>query len=40
MNETMKRELKRIHIDGCRYNDRLKSKTEISIHPVYTGLLG
>jgi len=26
----VKRDLKRIHIDGCRYNERLNSKTEVS----------
>ena len=26
--ETLKREVKRIQIDGCRYNERLNSKTE------------
>jgi hypothetical protein len=34
-----KKELKRIHIDGCRYNERLNSKTEGSKLLVYTGLV-
>ena len=32
--------LKRIHIDGCRYNERLNAKTEGSKHLTYTGLNG
>ena len=32
--------LKRIHIDGCRYNERLKTKTEGSKRLTYTVLLG
>jgi hypothetical protein len=30
--------LKRIHIDGCRYNERLNTKTEGSKLLAYTGL--
>jgi hypothetical protein len=33
-------ELKRIHIDGCRCNETLKSKTEGGKRLVYTGLCG
>ena len=36
----IKFEVKRIHIDGCRYNERLHSKTEGSKRLVYTGLIG
>ncbi len=32
--------LKRIHIDGCRYNERLNAKTEGSKRLGYTGLRG
>ena len=35
--EEVNRELKRIHIDGCRYNERLNVKTEGSKHLVGTG---
>jgi len=38
--EEVKRELKRIHMDGGRYNERLNSKTEGSEHLVHTGLHG
>ena len=38
--EEIKRELKGIHIYGCRCNERLKSKSEGSKHLVYTGLSG
>jgi hypothetical protein len=33
------RELHRIHIYGCRCNERLKAKTEGSTRLAYTGLL-
>jgi type-F conjugative transfer system protein TraW len=36
--QEVKRELKRIHIDGCRYNERLNAKTEGSKLLAYTGL--
>ena len=36
----IKRELKRIHISRCRYNERLKSKTDGSKRLTYTGLCG
>jgi hypothetical protein len=36
----IKRELKKIHIHGCRCNERLKSKTWGSKHLSYTGLSG
>ena len=36
----MKRYLKRIHVSGCRFNERLKSKTDGSKFLVYTGLCG
>ncbi len=36
----IKRELKRIHMYGCRCNERLKAKTEGSIFHSYTGFLG
>ncbi len=38
--EEVKQEVKRIYINGCRYNDRLNAKTEVSKHPHYTGLHG
>jgi hypothetical protein len=34
----VKRELQRIHINGCRCNERLDSKREGSKRLVYTGL--
>ena len=34
------RHLKGIHLYGCRYNERLKAKTERSTRLTYTGLLG
>ena len=37
--ESIKRELQGIHIDGCRYNERLNSKTEGSKLLTYTGSL-
>ena len=36
----IKRELKRIHMSGCRYNERLKPKTDGSKWLTYTGLSG
>ena len=36
----VKRELKRIYINGCRYNERLNAKTEGSKRLGYTGLRG
>ena len=36
----VKRELKRIHINGCRCNERLNAKTEGSKRLAYTGLRG
>ena len=36
----MKRELKRIHINGCRWNERIKSKPDGSKSLAYTGLRG
>jgi hypothetical protein len=38
INRFLKRELKGIHMYGCRCNERLKVKTEGSTHLVYTGL--
>ena len=39
--EQIKRDLKGIHICGCRYNERLKGKTDGSmIHSYRTGLCG
>ena len=38
--QQIKRELKGIHICGCRCNERLKVKTDGSTRLVYTGLLG
>jgi len=34
--EEINRELKRLHIDGCRWNERLKAKTEGSTRLSYT----
>ena len=36
----IKRELKGIHLCGCRFNERLKAKTDGSTHLLYTGLCG
>jgi hypothetical protein len=36
----MKRELKRIHIDGCQCDQRLNVKSEGGKHLGYTGFLG
>jgi hypothetical protein len=36
----VKRELKRINVDGCRYNERLNTKMEGSKLLSYTGLCG
>ncbi len=38
--QQIKRELKGIHICGCRRNERLKAKTDGSKCLAYTGLLG
>ncbi len=38
--QQIKRELKRIHISGCRCNERLKAKTDGSKRLAYTGLRG
>ena len=38
--QQIKRDLKRTHISGCRYNERLKTKTDGSKCLGYTGLLG
>ena len=35
-----KRELQGIHLCGCRWNERLKSKTDGSTRLTYTGLVG
>ncbi len=32
--------LKRIHVDGCRHNERLNAKIEGSKRLAYTGLCG
>ena len=37
--QQIKRELKGIHICGCRCNERLKAKTDGSTYLGYTGLL-
>ena len=34
------RDLKGIHICGCRWNERLKAKTDGSTCLTYTGLMG
>jgi hypothetical protein len=39
-SEYIKRKIKRIHIYGCRCNERLKAKTEGSTRLTYTGLRG
>ena len=36
--EEVKREIQRIHVDGCRCNERRNSKTEGSKRLAYTGL--
>ena len=38
--QQIKRELKRIHISGCRCNERLKVKTDGSTRLTFTGFLG
>ena len=38
--QQIKRELKGIHICGCRRNERLKAKTDGSKRLTYTGLRG
>ena len=38
--QQINRELKRIHISRCRWNERLKTKTDGSKLLTYTGLLG
>ena len=38
--ELIKRDLKRIHMSGCRCNERLKAKIDGSMHLAYTGLHG
>ncbi len=38
--QQIKRELKRIYICGCRYNERLKAKTDGSTCLTYTGFRG
>ena len=38
--QQIKRELKRIHIRGCRCKERLKAKNDGSTHLTYTGLCG
>jgi hypothetical protein len=38
--EETKQEVKRIHIYECRCNEILKSESEGSIRPTYTGLCG
>ncbi len=38
--ESRKRELKTRRIYKCRYDERLKTKSEKSIRLTYTGLLG
>ena len=38
--QQIKRELKRIHISGCRWNERLRDKTDGSKSLGYTGLCG
>ena len=38
--ESIKRDLKTIPIYECRYDERLKTKSEESIRLTYTGLLG
>ena len=38
--EEMKREVRRIHIYGCRCNERLKAKTEGSTRLTYNRLRG
>jgi hypothetical protein len=40
LTSEVKAELQRIHTDGCRYNERLNSKTEGSKLLEYTGLSG
>jgi hypothetical protein len=37
--QEVKQELQRIHIDGCRFDERLNSKTEDAKRHTYTGLL-
>ncbi len=37
LSPEVKRKVKRIHIDGCRYNERLNTKTEGNKHLRYTG---
>ena len=32
--QEVKQDLKRIHKDGCRYNERLNAKTEVSKHTL------
>ena len=38
--QQIKRELNRIHMGGCRCNERLKDKTDGCKSLTYTGLLG
>ena len=38
--QQIKRELKGIHVCGCRCNERLKAKTDSSMCLTYTGLCG
>ena len=38
--QQINRELKRIHISGCRCNERLKTKNDGSKRLAYTGLRG
>ena len=38
--QQIKREVKGIHICGCRYNERRNAKTDGSTHLTYTGLHG
>ena len=38
--QQIKGELKRIHISGCRCNEKLKAKTDGSKRLTYTGFLG
>jgi hypothetical protein len=40
MNNRLNRYLKGIHICGCRWNERLKVKTEGSTSLTYTGFHG
>ncbi len=38
--QQINREVKRIHVSGCQWKERLKSKTDGSKGLTYTGLCG